>query len=65
MTTQTIATKADIVIGTVAASTPMWLAPAWLENIYMGYMMAGGAILVTIRVALSVREWLRGPPPSQ
>ncbi len=65
MTGHTIAAKADIIIGTAAATSSMWL-PLGIEDIYMGYMMAGGAFLVTIRVALSIREWLRGrgsPPP--
>lgn len=67
MTGQTIATKADIIIGTAAATSSMWI-PSGIEDVYMGYMMFGGAFLVTIRAALSIREWLRGrngPPPSQ
>jgi hypothetical protein len=52
-----IVQKSDYVTGALAASSPWWLR--YLEDYAAAYIAIGGAILVTIRVAIAYRDWRR------
>ena len=52
-----IVQKSDYVTGTVMASSPWWLH--YLEDYGAAYIALGGAILVTIRIVIAIREWRR------
>ena len=52
-----IAGKTDIATGVAAITSPLWLR--WLEYGAATYIAIGGVILITIRVAIGIREWRR------
>lgn len=52
-----IVEKSDYVTGSIAASSPWWLK--YVEEGAAVYIAIGGAILITIRVALAIKEWRR------
>jgi hypothetical protein len=47
---------ADYAVGTSAVTTPLWMTA--LEQGIGWYVFIGGAILVTLRVAIAVKELL-------
>ncbi|MCR9215310.1 MAG: hypothetical protein NXI13_16455 [Proteobacteria bacterium] len=52
---------ADVAIGTAATAIPLWLH--YFENFGEAFIVGGGIILIIIRVALAIREWMRGRKP--
>lgn len=52
------ATALDLLLGGTAVSTPLWLQN--VEVVAQAVVAIGGAILITIRVAIAIRQYLRG-----
>lgn len=50
-------TVTDITIALPAITSPWWIA--YIETWSAVYLAIGGATLVTIRIALAIREWRR------
>ena len=53
--------KADYGIAAGALTSPIWLK--FLEEYVAGYMLLGGAFLLTIRILIAIRDWWRGRKP--
>jgi hypothetical protein len=49
--------KSDVAIGGAAATYPWWVQ--LLENVSHAYIVVGGVVLVTVRVAIAIRDWRR------
>ncbi len=53
-----IKTAVDGSLGVGAITSPFWLA--WMESGLKIFMLAGGAVLLAIRILIAWREWRAG-----